>query len=156
MGNQLCSWPNSVLFSSGITPLIRLRHTKSPIDLRKCKKYNFVGILKFASLIACILRRISLFSSLQSPLPAMVNFSVSLFSPLFSSFFFGSTVAQGLNITVISAANGASTLECWALTQPPANFAGAVNYPLGDFEGAFVGVIPPKTHIGQAWAPSLQ
>jgi hypothetical protein len=85
-----------------------------------------------------------------------MNFSFSLLSPLLGSFLFGAAGAQGLNVTAISAANGASTLECWSLSQPPKTFAGAANYPLGDFEGAFVGVIPPKTHIGQAWAPSFQ
>ncbi|KAF2673270.1 hypothetical protein BT63DRAFT_397038 [Microthyrium microscopicum] len=70
----------------------------------------------------------------------------------FLSFFAGSGAEQGLNITAISAANGESTLECWNLFSPPGDFAGAANYPIGNFEGAFIGVLPPQTYIGQAWA----
>jgi hypothetical protein len=84
-----------------------------------------------------------------------MNFSTALF-PLMSAFFFGQTAAQVLNVTAISAANGASTLECWQLSAAASTFAGATNYPIGDFEGAYVGVIAPKTYIGQAWAPHVQ
>lgn len=56
--------------------------------------------------------------------------------------------ATSLNITAISAANNASRLECWQLAAPPILGRGAVNFNIGDFEGAFVGIIPPNTTSG--------
>ncbi|KAH6616833.1 hypothetical protein C7974DRAFT_290972, partial [Boeremia exigua] len=53
-----------------------------------------------------------------------------------------------LNITAIAAANNASRLECWQLAAPAVPGRGALNYPLGDLEDAFVGVIPPNTTTG--------
>ncbi|KAF1352071.1 hypothetical protein BDV97DRAFT_269943, partial [Delphinella strobiligena] len=61
-----------------------------------------------------------------------------------------------LNVTAIAAINGSSVLECWNLKQPPFDAAGALNYPLGNSTNAFLGIIPPRTHIGQAFAPSVQ
>ncbi|KAK5151034.1 hypothetical protein LTS14_009529 [Recurvomyces mirabilis] len=66
------------------------------------------------------------------------------------------TTAQGLNISAIGTANNASTLECWNLAAPPFGAAGAANYPIGNFTNSFVGVIPPQTYIGQAWARQIQ
>lgn len=63
---------------------------------------------------------------------------------------------QLLNLTAIAARHNASTLECWQLTNAPSVFAGAVNYPLTNSIGGFVGVIAPQTHIGQAWASHAQ
>lgn len=57
-------------------------------------------------------------------------------------------LSTGLNITAISAANNAARLECWQLDAPPVLGRGAVNYDIGDFEGAFVGIIPPNTTSG--------
>jgi hypothetical protein len=56
--------------------------------------------------------------------------------------------APSLNITAISAANNASRLECWQLAAPPSLGRGAVNFDIGDFDGAFVGIIPPNTTSG--------
>ncbi|KAF7510569.1 hypothetical protein GJ744_006415 [Endocarpon pusillum] len=66
------------------------------------------------------------------------------------------TSAQLLNLTAISARHNASTLECWQLLTPPTTFAGATNFPLGDATDAYLGVIAPHTHIGQAWAAHPQ
>jgi hypothetical protein len=84
-----------------------------------------------------------------------MNLSTAFF-PLMGAFFFGQAAAQVLNATAISAAHGASTLECWQFSATASKFAGATNYPIGDFEGAYIGVISPKTYIGQAWAPHVQ
>jgi hypothetical protein len=56
--------------------------------------------------------------------------------------------APSLNITAISAFNNASRLECWQLAAPPILGRGAVNFDIGDFDGAFVGIIPPNTTSG--------
>jgi hypothetical protein len=56
--------------------------------------------------------------------------------------------APSLNITAISAANNASRLECWQLAAPPSLGRGAVNFDIGDFDGAFVGIISPNTTSG--------
>lgn len=56
--------------------------------------------------------------------------------------------ATSLNITAISAANNASRFECWQLAVPPILGRGAVNFNIGDFNGAFVGIIPPNTTSG--------
>jgi hypothetical protein len=56
--------------------------------------------------------------------------------------------ATSFNITAISAANNASRLECWQLASPPMLGRGAVNFALGDFDQAFVGIIPPNTTSG--------
>lgn len=53
-----------------------------------------------------------------------------------------------LNVTAISAANNASRLECWQLAARPVLGRGAVNFDLGDFNGAFIGIIPPNTTSG--------
>ncbi|KAF2100232.1 hypothetical protein NA57DRAFT_73842 [Rhizodiscina lignyota] len=93
---------------------------------------------------------------------AALNFSVELvfllkmhllsLLPLFLLSCLSSANAQGLNVTAISASGGHSVLECWSLSAPPLSFAGASNYPIGNYEGSYVGVIAPRTHIGQAWA----
>ncbi|KAG9675518.1 hypothetical protein KCU99_g4530, partial [Aureobasidium melanogenum] len=70
-------------------------------------------------------------------------------------FLVSQTTAQSLNVSTIAVQNGTSTLECWSLESPTSG-RGAQNYPLGDFSDAFIGAIPPQTHIGQAWAPSIQ
>ncbi|KAJ4346096.1 hypothetical protein N0V95_005712 [Ascochyta clinopodiicola] len=64
--------------------------------------------------------------------------------------FVAGTVSQAtsLNITAISAANNAARLECWQLAAPPVLGRGAVNFALGDFDDAFVGIIPPNTTAG--------
>ncbi|KAL5121116.1 hypothetical protein ACEQ8H_000967 [Pleosporales sp. CAS-2024a] len=58
------------------------------------------------------------------------------------------TQATSFNITAISAANNASRLECWQLEARPTWGRGAVNFDLGDFENAFVGILPPNTTTG--------
>ena len=61
-----------------------------------------------------------------------------------------------LNITAIAAINNASVLECWQLATQPQIFLGAVNYLFGNATGGYVGILPPKTYIGQAWSPHAQ
>jgi hypothetical protein len=58
------------------------------------------------------------------------------------------SLATSFNITAISAANNASRLECWQLAAPPVFGRAAVNFAIGDIEGAFVGIIPPNTTAG--------
>jgi hypothetical protein len=84
-----------------------------------------------------------------------MNFSIPLLS-FFSTLLLPEVTAQGLNVTAIAAVNNASVLQCWGLTNPPRIFRGAANYDIGNFTNAYIGVIPPQTHIGQAWAPAPQ
>jgi hypothetical protein len=56
--------------------------------------------------------------------------------------------ATSFNITAISAANNTARLECWQLDAPPNSGRGAVNFDLGYFENAFVGILPPNTTTG--------
>lgn len=56
--------------------------------------------------------------------------------------------ATSFNITAISAANNAARLECWQLSAQPVFGRGAVNFNLGDFDQAFIGIIPPNTTTG--------
>jgi hypothetical protein len=56
--------------------------------------------------------------------------------------------AAAFNITAISAANNTARLECWQLDAPPNSGRGAVNFNLGDFDNAFVGILPPNTTTG--------
>jgi hypothetical protein len=80
---------------------------------------------------------------------------------------FSSVVAQlnnvttpSLNITAISASNGASVLECWQLpgfvasAQP--GTSGALNLFLGDLSNATYTVIPPRFNGGIHNAPAAQ
>lgn len=75
---------------------------------------------------------------------------------LVTSWYSTSIHAQGLNVTAIAAINGQSIFECWNIHDSPFDAAGAVNFPIGDFNGSFIGVIPPHTYIGQAFAPAVQ
>jgi hypothetical protein len=56
--------------------------------------------------------------------------------------------ATSFNITAISAANNTVRLEYWRLDAPPNSGRGAVNFDLGDFEKAVVGILPPNTMAG--------
>lgn len=56
--------------------------------------------------------------------------------------------AAAFNLTAISAANNTARLECWQLDAPPNAGRGAVNFDLGDFDKAFVGILPPNTTTG--------
>lgn len=85
-----------------------------------------------------------------------MNFSISLLQLLGLSLAPQLVTPQGLNVTAISAINGASVLECWSLTSPPTIARGAANYDIGSFKDAFVGVIAPRTYIGKAWAPAVE
>jgi hypothetical protein len=84
-----------------------------------------------------------------------MNFSIPLLS-LLSTLLLPEAAAQGFNVTAITAVNNASVLQCWELTNPPRTFLGAANYDIGNFTNAYIGVLPPQTHIGQAWAPAPQ
>lgn len=83
-----------------------------------------------------------------------MKLNYSLFLPVLASHVLDGVLAGNLNLTAISAKHGRSTLECWSLAEPPFIARGANNYPIGNFTGAFIGVLPPKTYIGQAWAPA--
>jgi hypothetical protein len=84
-----------------------------------------------------------------------MNFSIPLLS-FFSTLLLPEAAAQGFNVTAITAVNNASVLQCWELTNPPRIFLGATNYDIGNFTDAYIGVLPPQTHIGQAWASAPQ
>jgi hypothetical protein len=56
--------------------------------------------------------------------------------------------ATSFNITAISAADNAARLECWQLSAPSVFGRGAVDFDLGDFDGASIGTIPPNTTTG--------
>jgi hypothetical protein len=84
-----------------------------------------------------------------------MNFSIPLLS-LFSNLLLPEAAAQGLNVTAITAVNNVSVLQCWELTNSPRISRGAANYDIGNFTNAYIGVLPPQTYIGQAWAPAPQ
>ncbi|KAI9779115.1 MAG: hypothetical protein M1816_003738 [Peltula sp. TS41687] len=88
----------------------------------------------------------------------------SLLLLLAFQFFSESTVAAEstyLNLTAISAANGASTLECWQLTTPfivptEPGIAGSAALPLGNVTSAIYAVLPPHFDGGLHVAPRVQ
>jgi hypothetical protein len=90
--------------------------------------------------------------SLPLPLCPIYIVSMKLFSInttcVLALFGGAASQATSFNITAISAANNASRLECWQLAAPPVFGRAAVNFALGDIEGAFVGIIPPNTTAG--------
>ncbi|KAF2810181.1 uncharacterized protein BDZ99DRAFT_562962, partial [Mytilinidion resinicola] len=49
-------------------------------------------------------------------------------------------------LTALSAFDGASRLECWALDSIPKIGRGAANYDIGNFSNAFIGILPPRTY----------
>lgn len=65
-----------------------------------------------------------------------------------------------LNLTAISASNGNSVLECWALpgfvASTQAGTVGALNLVLGDLANATYTVIPPRFNGGLHKAPAPQ
>lgn len=61
-----------------------------------------------------------------------------------------------LNLTAISASNGESVIECWALKSKPASFAAASNFYLGGVSNSTYSVIPPHTVVGLHHAPNVQ
>jgi hypothetical protein len=63
------------------------------------------------------------------------------------------TSSPALNLTAISASNGESVIECWALKSRPASFAAASNYYLGGVSNGTYSVIPPRTVVGLHNAP---
>jgi hypothetical protein len=80
-----------------------------------------------------------------------------------SSAFTASTppfVPPALNLTAVSASNGSSVLECWALpgfvASTQAGTAGALNLVLGDLANATYTVIPPRFNGGLHKAPAPQ
>lgn len=64
--------------------------------------------------------------------------------------------STSLNLTAISASNGASVFECWALRSKPASFAAASNFYLGGVSNATYSVIPPRTVVGLRNAPYVE
>ncbi|KAK1997570.1 hypothetical protein LX36DRAFT_68003 [Colletotrichum falcatum] len=62
-----------------------------------------------------------------------------------------------LNMTALSSRDGYSVLECWQLTSVPVEAHAALNYAVGgDLTRASWSIIPPRTTVGEAWAPSMQ
>lgn len=80
------------------------------------------------------------------------------FSPVFAQL--SNVTTPDLNLTAISAANGASTLECWqlpgVLASSGAGTVGALNLFLGDLSNATYTVIPPRYNGGAHNAPAAQ
>ncbi|OCL15472.1 hypothetical protein AOQ84DRAFT_278891 [Glonium stellatum] len=62
------------------------------------------------------------------------------------------------NLTAISFHDNSSRLECWAMAALPKLGAGAVNFPIGDFTGGSIGIIPPHTYSSSTirHAPAVQ
>ena len=66
-----------------------------------------------------------------------------------------------LNLTAISAANGASVLECWQLknlftVSSQAGTVGTATEQLGSLSNASLTILPPKFNGGTHNAPSVQ
>ena len=87
---------------------------------------------------------------------------VFLFSSLrMASAIAKSSVLQTLNVTAISAANGASTIECWQLAAPfitssTAGVSGAAFAQLGKAGNTSYAIIPAKFQGGLHNAPVVQ
>ena len=64
--------------------------------------------------------------------------------------------SPALNLTAISASNGESVIECWALTSRPTSFDAASNFYLGGASNGTYSVIPPRTVVGLHNAPYVQ
>jgi len=90
------------------------------------------------------------------------HYAIMFIIPIVLSFLltFTNSYAQNssipLNVTAISAKNGASTLECWQLKSIPAGYASAANFPLGQVTNATFSIIPPRTYVGLRQAPQVQ
>lgn len=80
------------------------------------------------------------------------------FCPVFAQL--NNVTTPTLNLTAISAANGASTLECWQLpgvvASAGAGTVGALNLFLGDLSNATYTVIPSRFNGGVHNAPAAQ
>ncbi|KAK3380782.1 hypothetical protein B0H63DRAFT_560638 [Podospora didyma] len=62
-----------------------------------------------------------------------------------------------LNVTAISSRDGYSVLQCWQLSSIPVDAMSAANYVVGgNTTEARWSRIEPQTHVGEAWAPSVQ
>jgi len=102
----------------------------------------------------------------QLLLPALLSFAQwtpSTFAQSTSSCpsYLSTNTTPTLNLTAISAANGRSVLECWALTTPftvnaQAGTVGALNLFLGSLDNASYTVIPPRFHGGLHVDPAPQ
>jgi len=66
------------------------------------------------------------------------------------------SIGPALNITALSTRDGYSVLECWQLSSVPVDYMSAVNYAVGNTTVATWSRIPPRTMIGEAWAPHVQ
>ena len=76
-------------------------------------------------------------------------------------FTFASATLTYLNLTAISASNGASVLECWQLSAPfvisnQAGTVGAATAQLGNVANASFSVLPAKFDGGAHRAPAVQ
>ena len=66
------------------------------------------------------------------------------------------TTPPPLNMTAISSRGGYSVLECWQLASVPVDAMSAANYVIGESTKATWSRIQPRTHVGEAWAPTVQ
>jgi hypothetical protein len=93
--------------------------------------------------------------SFQSAVLTVLSF---IFPPSFAQL--SNVTTPSLNLTTISASNGASTLECWQLpgfkTSAQAGTSGALNLFLGNLSNASYTVIPSRFDGGMHNAPAAQ
>lgn len=66
------------------------------------------------------------------------------------------SIVPALNITALSSRDGYSVLECWQLSSVPVDYMSAINYAIGNTTVATWSRIPPRTMVGEAWAPHVQ
>ena len=80
------------------------------------------------------------------------------FNPVFAQL--TNVTTPALNLTAISAANGASTLECWQFpgiqVSSTAGTSGALSLFLGDAANVTYTVLPPRFNGGVHNAPAAQ
>jgi hypothetical protein len=86
-----------------------------------------------------------------------VAFVYSVFT-LIASSATGTSAQSTFKLTALSAFDNASRLECWALDSIPKAARGALNYDLGGFSDAFIGILPPRTYANATitHAPAIQ
>jgi len=96
-------------------------------------------------------------SSLRAVMYASLVYLFS-WNPVFAQL--NNITTPSLNLTAISAANGASVLQCWQLpgfaASSSAGTVGALNLFLGDLSNATYTVIPPRFNGGIHNAPAAQ
>jgi hypothetical protein len=74
---------------------------------------------------------------------------VSIIKPAFAGLFVSVVLAQGFNLTALSAVDGVSVFQCWQLKNSPGRTAanGIVQWPVGNAVGMDISFMPKNLVI---------